>query len=53
MQTNITQNMNLYPAHIINIFLKTIYNITSCEHLDASKIYFLLQRLKKFWLVQC
>lgn len=31
-------------------FLKTIYNITSCEHLDVSKISFFLQRLKKFWL---
>lgn len=47
MQTNITQNMNLYTYN--KYFLKTIYNIMSCEHLDESKIYF-LQRLKKFWL---
>lgn len=40
MQTNITQNMNLYTAHVINIFLKTIYNIISCEHLDESKVFF-------------
>lgn len=55
MQTNVTQNMNLYTAHVINIFKKTIYNIIFCEHLDESKVYFFLQRLKKFFdcLVQC
>lgn len=46
LQTNITQNVNLFTTHVINIFKKTIY-ITSCEHLDESKIY------KSFDCLQC